>query len=192
MAILRRSLLAVGFAAPVSSAPDDARRAERSLGNPHARQTVVEWFSLTCPHCAAFARDVFPDIRARWITPGNLRWVFDDFPTDMAALQAAMVARYLPPDRYERFLTTLFVAQDRWAYVDNNKDALWRLANDAGMDRATFERAVVDTELRDWIVGQAMDAESRWHVSATPSFLIADRVYEGAMPASEFARLLAR
>ena len=68
---------------------------------------------------------------------------------------------------------------------------LWLLASGAGMDRGTFDHALVDTELRDWIVGQAIEAESRWHVGATPSFLIKDRLYEGAMSASEFARILA-
>ena len=87
--------------------------------------------------------------------------MFYDFPSDKAALQAAMVARYLPPERYERFIDTLFATQDRWLFgAGSVPDALWPLAADAGMDRTTFDRALADSELQDWIVQRALDAES--------------------------------
>jgi protein-disulfide isomerase len=163
------------------------------MGSPQARLTAVELFSLTCPHCAAFALGALPELKAKWIAPGKLRWVYYDFPTDIAALQAAMVARYLPPERYERFIDTLFAAQDHWVFgAGSVPDALWPLASDAGMDRATFDRALADTGLQDWIVGRARDAESRWHVDATPSFVINGKLYTGAMSASEFAIILGR
>ena len=160
MVILRRTLLSVALASPAFAAPADASRAERSMGSPQARLTAIELFSLTCPHCAAFARDSLPELKAKWIAPGRLRWVFYDFPTDKAALQAAMVARTLPPERYERFIDTLFATQDRWVFgAGSVPDALWPLAGDAGMDRTTFDRALADTALQDWIVQRALDAE---------------------------------
>jgi protein-disulfide isomerase len=193
MPILRRTLLSValtGAALPAVAATVDASRTERSLGSPGARQTVIECFSLTCPHCANFAQETLPDLKARWIAPGKLRWVFYDFPGDRAALQAAMVARSLPPDRYEQFIDVLLATQDRWAYASSS-DALWQTAGQAGMDRTTFDQAIADTELRDWIVRRAMDAETRWHVAATPSFLVNGKLYEGDMSAAEFAGILA-
>jgi protein-disulfide isomerase len=162
------------------------------MGSPEARLTSIECFSLTCPHCADFALKSLPELKARWIASGMLRWVFYDFPTDVAALQAAMVARYLPPEQYEPFIGTLFAQQDHWVFgAGSVSDTLWALAKDAGMDRATFERALADDGLRDWIVGQALDAQKRWHVDATPSFVINGRLYAGALSASEFATILA-
>ena len=163
------------------------------MGSPQARSTAVECFSLTCPHCAAFARDSLPELKAKRIAPGKLRWVLYDFPSDKAALQAAMVARYLPPERYERFIDTLFANQDRWLFgAGSVPDALWPLAADAGMDRTTFDRALADSKLQDWIVQRALDAEQRWHVDATPSFVINGKLYKGAMSAGEFAIILGR
>jgi protein-disulfide isomerase len=189
--MLRRSLLFAAVASPALAAPVDATRAERSLGSPQARLTAIECFSLTCPHCAAFAREALPELTARWITPGKLRWVYYDFPSDLAALQAAMVARYLPVEHYAQFIDTLFAKQDRWVFgAGSVPDALWPLAKDAGMDRATFDRALADDGLRDWVVGRALEAESRWHVDATPSFVINGKVYSGAMTAREFAIIL--
>jgi protein-disulfide isomerase len=161
------------------------------MGSPQAKLTAIELFSLTCPHCAAFALQSLPELKTKWIDTGKLRWVLYDFPTDIAALQAAMVARYLPPERYTRFIDTLFANQDRWVFgAGSVPDALWPLASDAGMDRTTFDRALADDRLRDWIVGRARDAQSRWDVDATPSFVINGKLYAGAMSDSEFAVIL--
>ncbi len=149
MAILRRTLLSVALPRPLSQRRTTPRRAERSIGSPQARLTAIEFFSLSCSHCAAFAREALPELRAKWIAPGKLRWVFYDFPTDQAALQAAVVARYLPAERYERFIDTLFATQDRWAFGTGNvADALWPLAAAAGMDRKTFDAALADNALQ--------------------------------------------
>jgi len=135
--------------------------------------------------------EAFPEIRSRFIGPGRLRWAFYDFPSDKAALQAAMVARYLPADRYPRFIDTLFANQDRWLFgAGSVADSLWPLASDAGMDRPTFDQASNDAGLQDWIVQRALDAERRWHVNATPSFVIDGRLYSGAMSAAKFATIL--
>ena len=189
MPIARRTLLSVAFSL---AAPLDARQAERSIGNPRAPRTVVEWFSLTCPHCAAFSLEALPELKAKFIGPGKARWVFYDYPTDGLALRAAVVARYLPAAKYADFIDALFVSQASWAYGSGNPtDALWLKASDSGMDRATFDRAVADTQLRDWIVSRAMDAEARWNIDATPSFLVDGKLYTGAMSAAEFSSILA-
>jgi protein-disulfide isomerase len=63
----------MALASPALAAAADAVRAERSIGSPQARLTTIEWFSLTCPHCATFAREALPVLRAKWIVPGKLR-----------------------------------------------------------------------------------------------------------------------
>ena len=91
--------------APASRSPADSRlrrggdqrKAERSLGDPAAKVTVQEFFSLTCTHCAAFAQETMPEVEKDLIAPGKVRFVYHDFPLDQVALTAAMVARYLPP-----------------------------------------------------------------------------------------------
>ncbi len=75
----------------------DQRKSERSLGDPAAKVTVHEFFSLTCTHCAAFARGTMPEVEKDLIASGKVRFVYHDFPLDQVALTAAMVARSLPP-----------------------------------------------------------------------------------------------
>ena len=126
-------------------------RFERSIGDAGAKITAQEYFSLTCTHCAAFARETFPQIKSELIDTGKLRWVFYDFPLDQVALQAAMVARYLPADRYEPFVMALFANQDRWAFARgvNTTDELWKTAALAGMSRASFDQAIADELAED-------------------------------------------
>src|SRR5579863_1861871 len=96
---------------------EDPHRTTRSLGPDTAKVTVTEFFSLTCTHCAAFARETMPAVEKDLIQPGKVRFVYHDFPLDQVALTAAMVARYLPPAQYYPFISALFASQDRWAFA---------------------------------------------------------------------------
>src|ERR1700757_4635953 len=109
---LAGSPLLAGLARAADAAPDVSGR---SIGQAKAPLTVSEYYSLTCPHCAAFARETFPQIKTNLIDPGKIRWVFCEFPLDRLALMASQVALSLPPDQYENFIMVLFNNQDRWA-----------------------------------------------------------------------------
>jgi len=207
MPITRRHLLplvAAGLAAPsivraqsaaqptATAVQTAAWESERAVGSPTAKATVDEWFSLTCTHCARFAQETFPQVENNLIKPGKVRWVFRDFPLDRVALQAAMVSRALPPDRYQTFILALFASQDRWAFapgVDYTKE-LWNMAALAGITRATFDAAINDTALQDWILAQQAAAGKKYGIDATPSFVINGKKYSGEMSYADFVKLL--
>lgn len=201
MTISRRSLLTVVptgatlGALALRATPawaDDNPRAERFIGKPDAKVTVGEYFSLTCTHCAAFAQGTFPEVKKNLIDTGQVRWVFHDYPLDQVALTASMVARYLPVDRYEPFINALFATQNRWAFGRGNDptEELWKIAGLAGMGRQTFDKAVGDTALRDWIVQQQKADTDKWKIDSTPSFVINDQKYAGEMNYDAFRKLI--
>jgi protein-disulfide isomerase len=86
-------------AAAPAAPPPDLRLAERALGRADARVTVIEYFSLTCGHCAAFHRETFPQVRSQLVDGGRVRILFRDFPLDQLSLAAHMVSRVVAPDR---------------------------------------------------------------------------------------------
>jgi protein-disulfide isomerase len=178
--------------APGAASAEDEHRAPRTLGDPAAKATVMEFFSLTCTHCAAFARDTMPQIEKELVTPGQVRFVYRDYPLDQVALTAAMVARYLPAERYYRFINALFANQDRWAFARgvNSTEELWKMAALAGMGRPTFDQAVADTGLRDWILQQQQADRDHWKIDATPSFVINGQKYSGEMTFDAFRKLV--
>ena len=154
--------------------------------------TVREFFSLTCTHCAAFARGTMPEVEKDLIAPGKVRFVFHDFPLDQVALTASMVARYLPPAQYYPFVSALLANQDRWAFARgiNSTDEIWKLAALAGLGRSAFDQAIADSDLRSWILQQQQADQDRWKIDSTPSFVINDQKYAGEMSYEAFRKVL--
>ena len=177
MTVSRRTVLlaapALALAPRLARADDDPRVAPRFVGSADAPAKVVEWFSLTCPHCARFARDTLPQIHKDLIEPGKLRYGYGDFPLDQVALTGAMIARTLPPERYEPFILALLASQDRWAFARgiNNTDEIFKMAALAGLSRATFDATIADTKLRDAILAVQDSAQKTFHVDSTPTFI---------------------
>jgi protein-disulfide isomerase len=199
MPIRRRTLLSLVALSGLSStlAPglawaEDPRLGQRAIGKPDAKTQVIECFSLTCTHCAAFSQETFPEVKAKLVDTGKVYYIFHDFPLDQVALTAAMVARALPPERYEPFVSALFSSQDRWAFAPgvNSTEELWKLAALAGMSRATFDATVADTAFRDAILAQQKADAARWNIDSTPSFVINGQLHAGEMGYDVFAKLI--
>ncbi len=200
MQINRRHLLAIvaaAAAAPAafadSAAPDSAF-SERSIGAPSAPVTAIECFSLTCSHCAHFANVVMPQVKPQLIDTGKLRIVYNDFPLDQVALMAAQVARSLPAAQYYPFIEALFASQDDWAFtpgIDYRK-SIFKYAALAGMDQHSYDAALANDKLKAFIVQEEKNAEGRWKVDATPTFIINGKTYPGAMEYDDFAAAVAQ
>ena len=163
---------------------------DRILGNPNAPITIVEYASLTCPHCAHFANDVLPEIKKEWIDTGKAKLVLRDFPLDEPALRAAMIARCAPPDRYYAFAETFFAAQEKWVRTTDYREALARLAKLGGMGKEEFDTCLKNTELENKIVAERLRATQELEVNSTPTFFVNGSKLAGAPTAEEFEKLL--
>jgi protein-disulfide isomerase len=206
MPLSRRLLLVLGPTLAITprivtpaQAADDPRMAERSIGKPDAPVTVIEFFSLTCPHCARFAHDVLPQVRKELIDTGKARLVFGDFPLDQLALTAAMVAHALPPDRYEPFCSALLASQNRWAFARgvNSTEELAKIAALAGMSRQQFDATIADDKLKTEILQAQEAAQKTYQIDSTPTFIFngpgaKNEHASGEKSFDEFARLVAK
>ncbi|MBK1661471.1 thioredoxin domain-containing protein [Paracraurococcus ruber] len=198
MRLPRRTLLAasaLAATAPTAWAQGtDPRLAERGIGRPDAPVKVVEFFSLTCSHCAAFHRDTFPRVKKDLVETGAVRLIWRDFPLDQVALTAAAVARTLPADRYEGFISALLGSQDRWAFTRGDPFAeLAKMAALAGMPKPQFDQVQADEALKRAILAERSIAEKEFSVQATPSFSFQGRRtvnQSGAMGFEKFAQLV--
>lgn len=196
MPLSRRLVLASAAALPFLSrarAQDAAPAAQltpRTMGNPDAKVHVQEYFSLTCTHCAAFQRETFPQVKKDLIDTGKVFYEWRDFPLDQVALTAAVVARALPPDRYEPFINVLLTTQDKWAFARgvNSTDELAKLAALAGMPRATFDKAANDEAMKKAILTAQDEAQKQHDVDSTPTFLINGKPLKGAVDYATFLK----
>jgi protein-disulfide isomerase len=202
MQVSRRFLLSLASAASMGAFVRHAAAAdsplslndlmsERSFGDPKAPITVEEYFSLTCTHCAAFSREMMPEITTKFITPGKVRFVYHDYPLDQIALTAAMVARALPPERYEPFISALFASQDRWAFAPDGGDyttALGQMALLAGLSHDRFEAVIADADLKQAILTDQQRATDQYKIDATPTFRCNGKQHSGELPVDAFVK----
>jgi protein-disulfide isomerase len=200
MQITRRSILSLVGAtvfAPSAFAAEsnpDSPFAQRSIGSPTAPVTAIEYFSLTCTHCAHFANTVMPQVKPNLVDTGKLQIVYKDFPLDQVALMAAQVARYLPADEYYPFIEALFASQDDWAFTPgiDYTQSIYKYAALAGMDKPTYVAALSDDKLKNFILSGQQEAETMYHVDATPTFIINGKTFPGAMEYDQFAQTVAQ
>jgi protein-disulfide isomerase len=163
---------------------------DRILGNPDAPITIVEYASLTCPHCAHFTNDVLPELKKKWIDTGKAKLVLRDYPLDEPALRAAMIARCAPPDRYYAFVDTFFGSQEKWVTARDYRDALARLVKLGGMSREEFDNCLKNTTLENKIVEGRLIASKELDVNSTPTFFINGTKFTGAPTVEEFDKAL--
>jgi len=163
---------------------------DRILGNPEAPITIVEYASLTCPHCAHFTNDVLPELKKKWIDTGKAKLVLRDYPLDEPALRAAMIARCAPPDRYYGYVDIFFGAQEKWVTARDYRDALARLVKLGGMSREEFDNCLKNTALENKIVEGRLIASKELDVNSTPTFFINGIKFTGAPTLEEFDKVL--
>jgi protein-disulfide isomerase len=165
--------------------PDD-----RILGKPDAPITIVEYASLTCPHCAHFEVDVLPKLKQKWIDTGKAKLVLRDFPLDALALAAATVARCVPAEKFYPLVDTFFAQQEQWAAAHEPRGALEKLAKLAGVGDKQFKTCTEDKKLEDQVVQSRLTAAQQLGVNSTPSFFINGQKFEGAPTFEAFDQLL--
>src|SRR6202022_4836028 len=163
---MAKSATAALVAKPVSL-PDMA------LGPAKASVTIVEYASMSCPHCAAFEENVFPMLKSKYIDTGKVRFVFREFPLDIKAAAASMLVRCIAGGDSGKYLGTvelLFKQQDQ--LVEQTKDTLERIGKQAGMSEQAVEACVKDQALLDKLSADQKFAFETLKVNATPPFFI--------------------
>lgn len=165
---------------------------EYAMGPADAKVVLVEYASLTCPHCAQFHTSVLPDIKKEFVDTGKIRYVYRDFPLDRLALGAAMVARCAGRDSFFGFIDTFYAAQGQWSRASNPISALGNLAKLGGMSQSKFETCLKDVEVQNGILQQRLEASNEFKVQATPTVFVNGERYGGGMTLDQMRTLLNR
>jgi protein-disulfide isomerase len=155
---------------------------DMALGPAKAPVTITEYASMTCPHCAAFEENVFPMLRSKYIDTGKVRFVFREFPIDIKAAAASMLARCIANDDAGKFfgvIDTLFKQQDR--LMADTKDTLKLIGKQAGLSERDVETCAKDQKLLDKLSADQKFAYEVLKVDATPTFFINGERRKGAM-----------
>lgn len=143
----------------------------RTMGDPNAPVKIQEFTSLSCPHCAHFNQETFPEIKKNYIDTGKVFFTYTDFPLNAPALEAAVISHCLPKDRYSQFVDFLFGTQDQWAFKEDYKKILEQNAKLLGLTEERAEACENSDALRMALITRMQKAQKDHEVQATPSFL---------------------
>ena len=176
--------------APVNQAALQIRPTDMVIGNPDAKVTIIEYASLTCPHCAAFHANTLPALKERYLDTGKAKLAFRDFPLDGLALRAAMLAHCSGSERYFGMLGTLFARQMQWATAQDPLLAIAAIARQAGMSEEEFKACIADKAVEKTVLDSALEADKSLGVNSTPTIFINGQKFSGALTIDQMAQVI--
>jgi len=188
--IVLLALLLLGFASVLPAAAEAPALGDQVLGDPNAPVTIIEYASMTCPHCAAFENETFPQLKTSYIDTGKAKLIFRDFPLDEVAVKAAMLARCSGPGRYYGFIQVLFQQQRVWAIAPDPIQALAQLAKLGGVSQNDFSACMQNKSIEEAVLNSRLVGQSKFDVNSTPTFIINGTKHSGAMSFEELQKML--
>lgn len=171
---------------------------EMALGKEDAPVTIVEYMSMTCPHCAHFHTTTFDEIKKKYVDTGKVRFIIREFPFDPRAAAAFMLARCNPSkpeelstaEQYFPMVAMLFKQQQTWAAADDGRAALLQMSKLAGFTEDSFTKCLTNQKLLDEVNATRERGSKEFGVNATPTFLINGKRYSGDMTVDTMSALI--
>ena len=168
-------LTTLAFAADNDPSPEDLAHAgpagDIMIGSDKAPVTIIEYASMTCPHCAHFEETTLPELKKRYIDTGKVRYVMREFPLDALAAAGFMLARCAGPDKYESVVETLFAKQPDWV-IQQPIPPLMAIAKQFGFTEESFNACLANQKVLDDIQAVRDYAANKLAVNSTPTFFI--------------------
>ena len=160
---------------------------EMAIGSESAPITVIEYASMTCPHCAHFSETTFPELKKRYIDTGKVRFIFREFPLDRLAFAGFLLARCVPSDKYFPMIETLFAQQRDWV-VQSPLQPMRAIAKQAGVSQEAFDACLEDHKLIEGIEKVRSQAADKFGVNSTPTFFVNGKRLPGALSIEEMEK----
>jgi protein-disulfide isomerase len=159
-------------------------------GSADAKVTIVEYASTTCPHCARFHNEVLPELRAKYVETGKVRFIFRVFVLNPLDTAASMLSYCGPAERRGAFLEYLFKQQEKWAFTNTPLDALLQAARQAGFTQESFNACLQRQDLYGALNAAKDKAADGFKVNSTPTLIINGQVHRGALSMPELDKIL--
>ena len=180
-------------AEPAAPASAIIRPFDRTMGSPTAPVVLVEYAAPTCPYCAAFYLQYFQSLKTKYIDTGKVRYVYRVYMIHSGDGPAEKLSRCLPVEHYFDFVGLLFRRQSQWDADEypniDMHDALMAIAKEIGLPKDVAEKCVTSTALDAQLNQVSDEAEKKYNVNATPTFLVNGVAGEGG---EQWAHLEAR
>jgi protein-disulfide isomerase len=162
---------------------------DKALGDPNAPVTVIEYASMTCPHCQRFHTETYPTLKTKYIDTGKVYFILREFPLDALGFAAFMVAR-CSGDNYFAVIETLFDHQEEWAFVRDPARAMVGFVQAYGIGEKEFDTCIDNSDIFDHIEFVATRGSEVFGVEGTPTFFFNGNRLAGEIPVSGLESVL--
>lgn len=163
---------------------------ERILGSDKAPVTIIEYASMTCPHCQNFHATTYPVLKSKYIDTGKVRFIFREFPLDGVATAAAMLARCAPPEKYFPLIDLMFEHQTEWAGAQDRSQALFNLVKQTGYTQEAFNACLQNQSVLAGVNASRERASTKFTVNSTPTFFINGKKVAGDFNVEELDKIV--
>lgn len=167
---------------------------DRTMGNPKAKVTLIEYAAFTCPHCAAINEEVLPQLKKNYIDTGKVFYVFRLYARGEPDGWAEKLARCAPPEKYFAMADAIFRSQEKWDYefgIQDGRAQLVKLGQQMGLKPDQISKCMDSTADDARINANGKEAVTRYGLTGTPTFVINGKALEsGGLPYDELAKKL--
>ncbi len=170
--------------------PMNIQSFDRVMGQAEAPVTIIEYASLTCPHCARFHHDVLPQIQKEWIDTGKAKYVLRDLPWDNLALGMAKITRCADSAMYYPLVGAFFESQKAIVEGVDTLGEIKKVARLAGLDSTKVDACIQDAESHKLIVGIKDNALGQLGVQGTPTTFVNGIKLDGEVPYADVKKAL--
>lgn len=157
---------------PFDASALEPRDSDIVMGQASAQNVIVEYSSLSCPHCAHFHKEMLPEIKTKLIDTGKAKHIVRYFPLNLPALRAAELVECGAKSKRLEVLEDLYAKQDDWAFTPDFLDQLKGIAKTHGVDAAAFDSCMADEALEAKILNNRKEGMEKLHIQGTPSFFV--------------------
>jgi protein-disulfide isomerase len=159
-----------------SKVPPPQPSGEHVLGRPDAPVAIIEYASLTCPHCAAFHEKELPKLMKAYIDTGKAKLIFRGLTLNPLDTSAQMATHCVAEDKYFPFVSALYVTQKSWATANDPMAALLQVSKQAGFTKDSFEKCLRNQAALDEINAVRKAFEEKLGPARTPTFIVDGQV----------------
>lgn len=159
---------------------------EKTIGDVNAPIKVIEYASMTCPHCASFHNLIYHPLKEKYVDTGKVLFAFREFPLDPLAVTIAVLARCAPDDKFFNVIDVFFKTQSKWRRNDNPLAAVTEITKQLGYSQQSVESCLKNQVVIDGVNAIRKHGIEVMKVDATPTFFINGKKVSGAISLEQF------
>lgn len=162
---------------------------EMSWGRTDAPVTIIEYASLTCPHCRNFHLTTYPELKRTYIDTGKVRYILREFPIGKTSGMATIALRCASPEKYLSLFDKYMNQQATWVSQEVRLDPIFAVAQQVGMTRAQFDSCAENQGMIEnlkWV----KERGRKLGIVGTPNFFVGDQLVKKELSMADIRALV--